>query len=297
MHTHSLLPASFLSNPVIRGADFGNSAHSRKSAVEGNAFEHVRNRDNDTFQRSLPTEDNILRQTDSTMSFHSLEKSLSQSADIQIRTQEGDVITISFQSLEESSKTAFQLDQGNSQIRTYSENQSSELDFRLSIEGDLNEDEQKAIHQLMQKMKKVSKEFFQGDINAAFEHAQKLGFNSQQISGFSMDLNRTESVQAVAAYKQTSYPAQNVNADLLKRASDFVSQVEDFMADSAIALESFADPKQSFLNLFSGIGQLFSRVEDESEEIAEKPLFLDMLKHIADIEFGQEVEESKRAEI
>ena len=64
--------------------------------------------------------------------YHSLEKSLSQSADIQIRTQEGDVITISFQSLEESSRTAFQLDQGNSQIRTYSENQSAELDFNIS---------------------------------------------------------------------------------------------------------------------------------------------------------------------
>ena len=287
MHTQSLFPASFLSNPVIKGSDFESPSHSRRNGLDHDALEHKPKRDDDTFKQSSPTKGDALSQIRSAMSFHSLEKSLSQSADVQIKTQEGDVISISFQSLAESSKTAFQLDQGNTQIRAYGESQSSKLDFSISIKGDLNEDEQKAIHQLMQKIKKVSKEFFQGDINAAFEHAQKLGFNSQQISSFSLDLNRTESVQAVAAYKQTSFPAQSVNADLLQQASDFLAETKNLLADSAVALESLAEPKQSFSDLFANIGALFSGVEKADKANSEASLFLDMVENLANEQFDK----------
>jgi hypothetical protein len=288
MHSHSSFPSISLSNLYAKDYTATRNHHVRENQVEEEATAASKPLSDDSFQQTPDAEKNAPRTVNSAMSLHSLEERLSKSADIQITTNEGDVVTISFESLQESSRTAFQMDQGNSEIRAFSEDESSELGFSISVDGDLDKKEQKAIHELMKKMSKVGKEFFDGDMSSAFKHAQKLGYNSHQISGFSMDLNMEQSVQAVAAYKQTSLPEQDVNSGLLGQASQFISEVGDFMADSAAVLESMADPKQSFFDMFSGVGQLFSGLEGDEEERAEKPLFMDMIKQISDHEFGKE---------
>ncbi|NOR68474.1 MAG: hypothetical protein GQ532_02050, partial [Methylomarinum sp.] len=125
----------------------------------------------------------------------------------------------------------------------------------------------------------VSDKFFKGDVESAFKHALKVGFDTEQIASFSMDLSREKSVQAVAAYQQTIVPEQNVNTDLLKQAGDFLAQTKAFMADTGAMLESLAEPKQAFADLFAGVGQM-NKATSEELDGSNESLFLKMIENI-----------------
>lgn len=180
----------------------------------------------------------------------------------------------------ENSQAELQARQGNNSLSTYSESSSYSSSFSLSIEGDLNEDELKSINNLIKKMTKVSDKFFDGNTVGAFKHASKIGFNTEQIAGFSMDLNRETSVQAIAAYQQTTRPEQNINTDLLEQASDFLAQTKDFLADANAMLDFLEQPKKGFDDLFSNIGQMHHDGDPVADSSGQQA-FLDMINNIS----------------
>jgi len=274
MYTQSLSPSSFSPQPVLRDTDTG--SHSHNKGVEGGRHHNQLNDDSyHPVERLEPG-----RAVSSVMAMQSVATSINHSAEIQITTQQGDVVTISFNQAATSSQSVFQAEQGNSEISAYNESHSYESGFSMSIEGNLNEDEQKSLTDLINKMSKVSDKFFKGDVESAFKHGLKVGFDTEQIASFSMDLSREKSVQAVAAYQQTIMPEQNVNTDLLKQAGDFLAQTKAFMSESAAMLESFAEPKQVFTDLFTGVGQMNKAIPEKLDDTS-KPLFLKMIENIS----------------
>lgn len=154
-------------------------------------------------------------------------------------------------------------------------------DFNLSIEGDLNAEEQQSISELLKAMSQVSQDFFQGNVNAAFSQAQNLGLETEQIAGFSMDMNSQKSVQAMAAYQQTKMPEQNIDTNLLSQASDFLSQAKKSMAETKAAVDSFAAPEKSFTDMFAGVGQMFSNDQDNSPQNNSGDMFLKIVENIS----------------
>ena len=227
--------------------------------------------------------------TESRMAMQGFSESISHSAEIQIMTREGDLVTISINQASASSSSALQMEQGDSKISLYSESYSLSSGFSMSIEGDLNEEETESLAKLINKMSKVSDKFFKGNINAAFKHAQKVGFDTEQIASFSMSLEMEKSVQAVAAYQQTTLPEQHVDTDLLKQAGEFLAETKEFMADTQTMLESLAKPEQYFSDLFAGMGQLYSRSKD-AEENSNEPLFLKLIENIGKDLFADKAE-------
>ncbi len=154
-------------------------------------------------------------------------------------------------------------------------------DFNLSIEGDLNAEEQQSISELLKAMSQVSQDFFQGNVNAAFSQAQNLGLETEQIASFSMDMNSQKSVQAMAAYQQTKMPEQNVDTNLLSQASDFLAQAKKSMAETKTAVDSFAAPEKSFTDMFAGVGQMFSNDQDNSPQNNSGDMFLKIVENIS----------------
>ncbi len=229
---------------------------------------------------------------DTTMRFQNVAIQQSRSAEIQVKTREGDTVTISFSQSASSSRSALQVRQGDSSLQAFQESYSENSDFSISIEGDLNQDEQKSLQKLMKKMQKVSDAFFHGSGKAAVQHAQKLGFNDQQIAGFSMDLSMRNSVQAVAAYQQTSAPQQTVQPDLLAQAGDFMNQAKTMLADAQTSLQSLAEPRQSFQELFSGIGLLTSQSSTGAEESGDQALFSGVVDKLSENVSAAEVQEA-----
>ena len=154
-------------------------------------------------------------------------------------------------------------------------------DFNLSIEGDLNAEEQQSISELLKAMSQVSQDFFQGNVNAAFSQAQNLGLETEQIASFSMDMNSQKSVQAMAAYQQTKMPEQSIDTNLLSQASDFLAQAKQSMAETKAAVDSFAAPEKSFTDMFAGVGQMFSNDQDNSPQNNSGDMFLKIVENIS----------------
>jgi len=279
MNTQSLSPSFFSPQPILRDShtDKGNSSHSQHKGVEAGRHHSFQNKLNDDSYHS--SERIEPRLVSAEMAVQGVARSVSHSAEIQVTTQQGDVVTISLNQSASSSRSAFQAEQGDSKVSAYSESYSYESGFSMSIEGDLNEDEQKSLTDLINKMTKVSDNFFKGNVESAFKHALKVGFDTEQIASFSMDLSREKSVQAVSAYQQTIVPEHNINTDLLKQAGDFLAQTKVFLVESDAMLDSLAEPKQAFTDLFAGIGQMNNVIPEQVDD-ASKPLFLKMIENI-----------------
>jgi len=69
----------------------------------------------------------------------------------------------------------------------------------VSVQGQLSADELKAIGELVGKVDTLANEFFQGDLQQAFNSAAALGFDSSQIAGFALKLSQQESIRQSGA--------------------------------------------------------------------------------------------------
>lgn len=128
--------------------------------------------------------------------------SLSNNAEYSFTTAEGDEVVISFaDAFKSQSASSYQRSENNEAYVSES-SQSRELSFSMSVNGDLNEDEQEAINDLMENLQSVSNTFFSGDLDKAFEEAQELGLGNEQLVAFSMDLRQTKTVAAIKGYEE-----------------------------------------------------------------------------------------------
>lgn len=117
--------------------------------------------------------------------------SSSQSSDLTITTADGDKVTINFSQLQENFNSSY-----------------TEMNFSYELEGELDEAEIAAINELFTQVSAVEKEFFEGDINKAYEKVQTLGFNDEELSGFSLDLQQTQTYYVSQKYTEVESIAE-----------------------------------------------------------------------------------------
>ena len=139
--------------------------------------------------------------------------SLSKSSSISIQTNDGDTVTIDFaealayQRSEMTGAYASNNEDGSTTSGAFSQLSESRyhaVGFSFSVEGELDEDEKAAIGALVQDVSELADEFFNGDLDKAFEQATQLGFDENELSGFSLKMTRTESVSVAQAYAQVA---------------------------------------------------------------------------------------------
>ncbi|ASM49107.1 hypothetical protein PESP_a0927 [Pseudoalteromonas espejiana DSM 9414] len=153
--------------------------------------------------------------------------SMSSNAEYKFTTAEGDEVSISFADAFESQSASGYQQNNNSESFASSSSQSRELSFSMSVNGDLNEDEQDAINAMMEELQGVSKTFFSGDLDQAFEKAQELSLGSEQLVAFSMDLRQTKTVATVKSYEQYQPAPQKEVADTLAPFNDDLKNAFD----------------------------------------------------------------------
>lgn len=134
---------------------------------------------------------------------------LENGASYEIKTAEGDVIKLTYNSQYQSSEQFSYNKDGNDESFSYSSSQSSSQAYSFSVEGDLNEDEVAAINELMSDLQEVSNEFFNGSLDEAFEQAKNLNLDSPQLVAMSMNLQQTEVRASVREY-QTTQPGREI---------------------------------------------------------------------------------------
>lgn len=153
--------------------------------------------------------------------------SMSSNAEYKFTTAEGDEVSISFADAFESQSASGYQQNNNSESFASSSSQSRELSFSMSVNGDLNEDEQDAINAMMEELQGVSKTFFSGDLDQAFEKAQELSLGSEQLVAFSMDLRQTKTIATVKSYEQYQPAPQKEVADTLAPFNDDLKNAFD----------------------------------------------------------------------
>ena len=130
-----------------------------------------------------------------------------QSFSLELKTQDGDTVSILFdnQNTQNASFAVASDGRGNSSaVFQLSQSQSSFLQFQ--VQGDLDKDELEAISKLIADVSQISGEFFNGDVQKAFEAASEFTMDKSELSSMNLLLTKSQS------YTATSYREVQNNA-------------------------------------------------------------------------------------
>lgn len=207
---------------------------------------------------------------------------------IQMTTQEGDVVKLNLYSLSASAQgeAASMSENGLTYSRYESSSQSFAFDF--SVEGDLNDDELAAIQDMMKSVGKVSDLFYDGDIAGALQKGFDMGFDASQLASFSMTLQTSQTMktsQAVSAYSQNPSMRsiqeplgeyRQALEEAVKKTSelfdDYRQVVESTMSDIMAMREQQAQKMADMQQVFEYQQQMIDRISqwlmpDEAQNV------------------------------
>jgi len=85
--------------------------------------------------------------------------------------------------------------------REYGAAYESNQRFNLSVQGELDEDELKAINDLLGEVNDLAEDFFAGDVDKAFQAAVDIGYDASEISSFALRLTHTDVQRFSNAYR------------------------------------------------------------------------------------------------
>jgi hypothetical protein len=116
-----------------------------------------------------------------------------------------------------------------------------ESTFSFTVKGELDEDELKAIGQLVAEANELAEEFFNGDIETAFNQALEIGFDEQELSSFALQLTKVENTALIKAYETVSrFDGDNVESDpakSVKPVADYLDKLLNVLDGSRLRLE------------------------------------------------------------
>jgi len=197
---------------------------------------------------------------------------------VEITTTDGDTVLIDLfkQQSAESTRSYSQSEEGVSYSASRTLSASTGISYQ--VQGELDEEEQQAIDELLKEVAKVSDSFFSGNVQKAFKTALAMDFDSEELTRFSLNLDYQETRQvAISTYSE--YQSQSRNEDGehpvapagLKDMSDFIKQM-DHLFENPFALNKMAQPEQGIGDLFKGMNQLLhgdemKKLEQESASL------------------------------
>ena len=201
--------------------------------------------------------------------------SASQDGSLSIRTRDGDEVRISFESIRQvnqyqSSQYSYQQNDGNENGTGTGTNASLYVEqsqgiqfyqydgFSFSVEGNLDEAELDAIADLVRQADELAREFFDGDIDLAFEKALELGFDEEELAGFALQLTQRQEVEVVQTYESVSQYNDDENS---QRAS--INPIADYLSS---VLNVF-DVGRAQLASENDLNSLLNTVVSQIEEV------------------------------
>lgn len=121
---------------------------------------------------------------------------------VEIITRDGDKVTIDLSRVQKESSSQFYASNGNQTVYGASYSSSSYTNVEYTVKGDLDDDEKAAIDDLLKQLNGVAKDFYQGDIEKAFNKAKEVGFDSDELAKFSVEMSfEKTNTAAVSSYQ------------------------------------------------------------------------------------------------
>ena len=202
--------------------------------------------------------------------FHSRQVSLRQSVDIQVQTKDGDLVTIQVKNNYGAGESTHAQRSDDAFSINHKQNSYASEKLSYSIEGDLDEDELSAIEDLVGKINNVSASFFEGDVQAAFEQAHQLGFDTHELASYSMSVRETQQTRVTSAYRTVEQlNDNNPRADF----EPMLQPLKNFLNDFSEAFQQterspmIPDSRTSFVNLFTRIPLMHADTADQISQM------------------------------
>jgi len=213
------------------------------------------------------------------------EFSRNESTKVEITTNDGDKILIElFKNQSAQSSQRYAQDENGSNF-SQSRSLSASAGINYEVQGELDEDEQKAIDELLKDVAKVSDHFFSGNTQQAFKKAMDMNFDSEELTRISLDMSyqETRSV-AISTYGAIEKPTHREGLDEgrpeqagLNEMRDFINHL-DQVFQHPFVMKNFLNPEQEVGNLLKGMNQMLHSDEMKSLEKDVSSL-LDSLVH------------------
>ncbi len=133
---------------------------------------------------------------------------------LELRTREGDVVSLNFRQLDYRSSA-----QGNG---TSVSEQGLDRMVNMSVTGDLSDAEFAAIDRMLAQVTEEAASFFEGDLLATAARLTSLDFDSEQLASFSLDFTRTSQIELTQVYTDSNQSL----SDLASRDGGVASLLE-----------------------------------------------------------------------
>ncbi|MEM8982673.1 MAG: hypothetical protein AAGC71_06580 [Pseudomonadota bacterium] len=149
---------------------------------------------------------------ESSASVLAVESRTNERSTIRIRTQEGDVVRLDLRQREQLSATAAAASVAGGSAELTEIDFASRTGVRLTVEGDLNEDELAAISNVVDQASRIADDFFGGDLGAAFANANTLDVDAEQLARVNLRFRFSETTQVAVASERVTAPVPSVIA-------------------------------------------------------------------------------------
>lgn len=152
--------------------------------------------------------------------------------EMEVVTQDGDRVTLLVQSGQSFSSQQMQADSQGVSVSGFEStfSQYDHLSFR--VDGELDEGELSALNDLFSQVNAVADTFYGGNIEQAFDQALGVGMNVDELSAFSVDMTRVDTIAVQNTYAEidrmntTEQPASHAGlADVMTRLQAFADQL------------------------------------------------------------------------
>ncbi|MFT6390334.1 MAG: hypothetical protein ACJAUP_003736 [Cellvibrionaceae bacterium] len=135
-------------------------------------------------------------------------------------------------------------------------------DFTMDIVGELDEQERVAIDDLLNQVMSLSNEFYNGDINKAYEAAMALGYGQNEIASCAINLRQTEQLSVAAAYQDLQPCVSPDSKEVLAFIGGFVQSVLETI--NILGNHAFFDYSQLLKRISEQIDQQIKPVLTQS---------------------------------
>ncbi|MCP3850410.1 MAG: hypothetical protein GY694_09260 [Gammaproteobacteria bacterium] len=236
----------------------------------------------------IPNEEDSAEQDESAVAIKAASSehafSRNESTKVEITTNDGDKILIElFKNQNAQSQQHYAQDENGSSF-SQSRSISASAGISYEVQGELDEDEQKAIDDLLKDVAKVSDHFFSGNTQQAFKKAMDMSFDSEELTRISLDMSYQEMRSvAISTYGAVQKPQQDGMDEHhpeqagLSEMRDFINHL-DQVFQHPFVMKDFLNPEQGVGDLLKGMNQMLHSDEMKNLE-KETSSLLDSIVH------------------
>jgi hypothetical protein len=182
-----------------------------------------------------------------------------------VKTQDGDEVTINFSRNQSYDATygAGADSQGNS-AAWMDVSRSESTQYQFSVKGELDEGEIDALQQMVRDISGVADEFFNGDVQKAFEQSAGIRFDASELSSMDLSMSYSRSLSQAASYEQVGSLEQPADKPGLRLGQLMKDLAESVGVPSLGFLQS---PSQAGRDLMTGLVEQDGRFSDAIKEL------------------------------